>query len=569
MPCARHCNEGPQPEVINLSQLEYNKSKCPIEEGTCVLCQEILGVEKDIADTVARLKDLLSHHQRLKTDINRTHSPIIRDLPVEVLSRIFKACFPDNTNDITDDDWEPGHKHVAIPLRIGAVCRTWRHIAWSSPELWTGVLLSRRFNSSSRVCDQYGIIKEWISRSGALPLNVYVYEEEDEAEDLDVVDYSWERIADECRCWEMSLEILALSSNRWKDATLNLSTYSFECIASTSKLKPPIRNLNLSSSGDCGWQPLESKWKDGLKLWQEFSSSGPQHVTTDLPVRFKTFNLNWQHVRRVETDGWSLQDCLDLLKSSPHLFSCSFAFVLEYEEDPEPRPDEPVTCHASLNELSLQCSDAAHFFDHVTLPSLEVLTYPTDSLKDEPMQKDDPSLMSFFTRSSFPLVALSVAAHMFTPEYMVTILGTIPCLGCLKLSCSDSPELVDDTETVMAFFLEHLAATATFTNEAGSNSSGKFLPELESLELNGAWEFGFFWSIAADIFGDPSEVGAEGRRPLKSLELHTWEPSPVAGLSEEMVARFRSLKEAGVTIDYLVGPGLDKIVPVTWEYPLE
>ncbi|KAF4612079.1 hypothetical protein D9613_004484 [Agrocybe pediades] len=567
MPCSRH-PQGPQPEVINIAaHLEYSKSKCPIEEGTCGLCQEILGVEKDIAGTMARLKDLLSHHQRLKTDVNRTHSPIIRDLPVEVLSRIFYACFSRNPNKFmtNDGDWSPSYYSIAVPLRIGAVCRTWRHIAWSSPELWTGIVLGRRFNSSSHVCNQYDIIKGWISRSGVLPLRVYIYEDEEGSEDLDVKEYSLQRHAEKCRCWEMSLELVAQCSDRWKDATLNLSTYSFTHIASTSKLlKPPIRNLHLTSSGDCGWDsPLTSEWDGGLKLWQE-SSPGPQNVTTFCHVGFRSFYLNWQHVSQVQADRWSVQDCLDLVKSAPSLASCTFTSVSEYGE---PRPDEPVTYHASLKELFLRFGDPSYFFDHVTLPSLEDLTYSTSLYDDDdPIQRDDPSLMPFFTRSSFSLVALTLAAHLFTPEYMVAILNTVPSLGVFKLHCSRGIDLVEAVKTLLAAFLKHLAATATITNEIGS-SFGNFLPVLESLELEGQWEFDFFWGSVAKIFGDPSEVGAEGRRPLKSLGLrtYTWTPSPVKGLPEETVTRFRSLKEAGVNINYLVKHDSDKIVPVTWE----
>ncbi|KAF9541492.1 hypothetical protein CPC08DRAFT_717133 [Agrocybe pediades] len=457
MPRFRH-SEGRRPKVIDLSQLEDSKPQCPIKEGTCVLCQEILGVEKDIADAVSRLEDLLSHYRRLKTDTNRTHSPIIRDLPVEVLSKIFHLCFSDKAKNAS---WIPNSEDIVVPLKIGAVYRTWRHVAWSSPELWTCVVLSRRLNSSPHVCNQYDLMQGWISRSGALPLTVYIYEVEEEGQNLDVEAYSLQRNAEECRCWEKSLERMAQCSDRWKAATLTLSTYSYERIASTSTLKPPVRNLILDSSGDCGWQPRASVWRDGLKLLQEPSFS-PLRVTTRFPVQFKTFNVDWQHVQLVQSDGWSIQECLDLLKCASQLVSCRFGFVSAYDEEFQPRAGEPVTCHASLQELTFHCcEDDAEFFGHVTLPSLRDFTYPAYSFMEAPAQIDDPSLIPFFTRSSFPLSTLSLTAHSFTPEYMVAILGTVPSLEHLKLSCSHHRELVDDTRNLMAFFLEHLAATAT------------------------------------------------------------------------------------------------------------
>ncbi|KAF4611613.1 hypothetical protein D9613_004510 [Agrocybe pediades] len=559
MPCShREAVHATQPNAIDLSQLEYNKSKCPIEEGICGLCREILGVEKKIGDAVKQLEDLLSRHQQLKTEINRTHSPIIRDLPVEVLSRIFFLCFSDR---VGGKYWEPGYTDVSVQLEIGAVCRSWRQVAWSSPELWTGIVLGRRFTSSFHVCNQYGILKEWIKRSGALPLKVSISENPlDDDEDVDMDDYSVKRNEDGCDCWEMSLLLLGQSSNRWMDVSMTLSRYSFEYMASNFKLNPPSRSLSLTSASDRGWRP-PSKGHDILKLWQE-STYGPKHVTTYYLVQFRDFSINWQHVRRVYVEGWTVQDCLDLLKVAPQLESSSFNNVSEYAQEPDLIPGEPITCHNSLRRLSFYSSDyAAKFFDHILLPSLDSLVYPVEDGLYSPIEVDDLSLMHFFIRSSFPLTELSVAAHMFTFGGMVGILKLVPSLTCLNVYCAEKIALIDDTRMLMRFFFDKLASTVTLTTAEGS-----FLPRLETLELQGAWESNFFWSSVANIFGRPSEVGMEGRRPSKFLMLHSHTPSPVKGLSDELVARFISLKEAGVSINYVVRPGWDdEIIPVTWE----
>ncbi|KAF9554060.1 hypothetical protein CPC08DRAFT_713206 [Agrocybe pediades] len=569
MPCSHHKGEQ-QPNIIDLSQLEYSKSKCPVEEGICRLCQDISGVEKDIADAIARVKDLLSRHQQLKAEINSTHSPIIRDLPVDVLSKIFYACFSD---DVQNDHWKTQRKDVVVPLKIAGICRTWRQVAWSTPELWTVIVISRRFSSCgfsrssalspSWACDQYDMIREWVTRSGILPLHVSIYENLGDDDNIDVNKYVSARQRAGCSCWESTLKVLGECSYRWKDVCMNMSRYSFEVIASSVELKPPSRSLSLSH--DCGLETWPYRWPDALQLWKE-PGFGPQRVITDAPVRFGHFSIGWQHVSHVDVEGWSIVDCLDLLKITPRLLSCAFADVRESQ----PGLGEPVTCHESLRELSLYCKNSpGEFFDHVALPSLDNFTYPDRYSRDSPVKVDDPSLMSFFTRSSFPLTKLSVVAHMFTPGYMVTILNTVPLLTHLNVYCSGDSATM--TRIVMTFFLDHLASTSATSTiaEGGSrdrfSQAGSFLPRLEALELLGSWEFNFLWSSVANIFGSPSEVGAEGQRPLRSLGLHTWTPNPVKGLSDEMVARFLSLKEAGIAINYILRSYSHETVPVSWE----
>jgi len=79
-------------------------------------------------------------------------------LPVEIMDRIFAFT------QLVD---------LLGPWFLGAVCRSWRTIAWSSPELWTylyiqlGCLKKRR----PLIID---ITSQWLARSGTLPLSVQI-----------------------------------------------------------------------------------------------------------------------------------------------------------------------------------------------------------------------------------------------------------------------------------------------------------------------------------------------------------------------------------------------------------
>ncbi|KAF4611427.1 hypothetical protein D9613_004434 [Agrocybe pediades] len=372
------CCQPKQPKdvqkiVVDLSQLNYSKPECPVDRGSCQLCQEILAVEKDIEDAVSHSEDLLIRHQRLKTQLNNTHSPLIRDLPVEILSMILYSCFPDAM-------WEP----VLSPV--------------------------------SYVCNQYSMIGEWIQRSGSLPVHVYLREDDSDNNNVGTV-------AKGCKCWEMSLELVSQCCDRWKDASMELSRASFQYIASNFKLTPPTRSLTLQSRQ---FWPDED---DPLMLWQG-SSTGPEEVVMCLPIMYGHINVGWKHVRRVDAYGWKTKDCLNLLKNAPQLRWCSFMDVMESVID----SSKPF-CHNALQSLFFEGAPASsQFVKHITLPCLEELNYlPDYPPAAPPLSMDDPLLMPFLNRSGCRLEKLSLAGRIVTHEYLVTILSAIPSLTLFHL----------------------------------------------------------------------------------------------------------------------------------------
>ncbi|KAF4612080.1 hypothetical protein D9613_004485 [Agrocybe pediades] len=348
--------------IIDLSKLDYTKPECPIKEGTCKLCQEVLEVEKDIRKTSERLKELFRRQQRLKTRTNNTHSPIIRDLPIEILSKIFYSCF---SQEMRRGDGELADEDVFVPLKVGAVCRTWRQVAWSSSELWTFILIKRLYSTATYVCKQYTMLARWIERSKSQPISVYIYEDATDGANVGVV-------PEGCDCWETTLQLLARCCDRWKNATLHLSKSSFDYIACNVKLKAPTKRLELG--GDERWFP--NRHNQPLQLW-EGSDFGPDTITLNLPVLICHFNIDWKHVTKVDVQGWPPGECINLLKSAPQLVTCSFGEVGEYSRDSQPEQDWPVVCHTSLRSLSFQCGlkPVSSFFDNVTVPSLDEFKY--------------------------------------------------------------------------------------------------------------------------------------------------------------------------------------------------
>jgi hypothetical protein len=105
----------------------------------------------------------------LKRNINRFHSPIIRQIPTDVISIIFEFCL----TDFADHQLSPYDKmDLSIPLSLGAICSYWREIAWSTPTLWSSLVV--RFSSGHDSHMVTSITQEWLSRSGQLPLSICI-----------------------------------------------------------------------------------------------------------------------------------------------------------------------------------------------------------------------------------------------------------------------------------------------------------------------------------------------------------------------------------------------------------
>ena len=140
----------------------------------CNRCGDTLEEGCDPMDELAEL-DALSERLRLKRydlkrKINRLYSPIIRKLPLDVMSTIFEFCLPG----FTDHQLLPyTEEDLSIPLSLGAICSYWRDIAWSTPSLWSSLVIRVPSKHKSHITT--GIAQEWLARSGQLPLSIRIY----------------------------------------------------------------------------------------------------------------------------------------------------------------------------------------------------------------------------------------------------------------------------------------------------------------------------------------------------------------------------------------------------------
>ncbi|KAJ3901186.1 hypothetical protein F5879DRAFT_969471 [Lentinula edodes] len=91
----------------------------------------------------------------------------VRRIPVELLSKIFElSCSPDY-------HFYPQYDIIRYTFILSRVCVSWRTIAYATPRIWTRLCLSISEHSKA-ITKNVGWVQDWLSRSLALPIELYL-----------------------------------------------------------------------------------------------------------------------------------------------------------------------------------------------------------------------------------------------------------------------------------------------------------------------------------------------------------------------------------------------------------
>lgn len=149
----------------------------------------------------ALLQDISIQWNTLQQHIEKHQEliPPIHNIPVEILQIIFHYCLPSDHNAIMSV-----HE---VPLLLGHVCRAWRQLSHSTPQLWSTIHINHpTFTAPFEWYCQ--AVEAWLHRSSGLPLSV--------------------SLADTCggpTLLRMLIQTLFKFSPRWKHLALNFKSY--------------------------------------------------------------------------------------------------------------------------------------------------------------------------------------------------------------------------------------------------------------------------------------------------------------------------------------------------------
>ncbi|KAF9560417.1 hypothetical protein CPC08DRAFT_750467 [Agrocybe pediades] len=222
-----HCNHVK--EVPDGVLSGHISSLCPNGDGGCFACREIESLECEAEKISKKLANVLEKLINAKSARNHAHSTILAKLPNEILSYIFCAAWnavdPSLPERMFGPEEPQGQERMSVALLLAGVCKKWRTIALSLPQIWSGIHVFIHRQHGHRALS---ILRDIVERSKRADLTVRLYSED--------IDYS--RIP----LLQPALAILQKESERWWSLQM---TDDDSLLDNLIRNKPPVQDLTL------------------------------------------------------------------------------------------------------------------------------------------------------------------------------------------------------------------------------------------------------------------------------------------------------------------------------------
>ena len=386
---------------------------CTVSEGgPCSACKEgadIRGQIKRLEEEIIKLKE---KHHALRATMNSIHDPFIHTFPPEISSYILRLCLP--TLDFGKFHAWPKRNEVNGALRLGAVCRKWRELAWMTPNLWEMLYLyigPSTTNSLAKLLP--GLVEAWLGRSGVLPLSISFTNDDSERPEIE---FAIPRI----------IEVINLHAGRWRTLLLNVSSHIPELFSGSTHPSQLVQLQLAIGSRRSRIQQFVMKSKPfptHLKL-RDFSPT--------------LVDIGWDNITHATLCALSSNECLEVLRRAPNLEYCYASEIIEHSHGPTVDPDTPIILHSRLRIL-LTAYGVTKFLNAINVPALEEWKHHADG---------DPSpittMASLLTRSGCCLKMLDL--YLSAPsdrDNLPILLQAIPSLECLQLKFRPNDDIFD------------------------------------------------------------------------------------------------------------------------------
>jgi hypothetical protein len=561
-----------KPDVLKL-----NQSCCA--GGGCNPCSKFATTLQAQAEEVEKtLLNLRAAQQSLISDINFHHSPFIRDIPNEVVCIIFSFCHDPVTPKRSEESLDQSRRFCMLTL--GAVCRKWREIAWTTPELWTFMRMPDvpDNNCSSSFSLQVELAKEWLDRTANLPLSISL-ETQVRVPSRNFPDFN-------PHVGEL-IRVLNLHSRRWQCFDIYIPMMYF----------PLFYNLP-SESAQNESERLQHLRLDGFQLHHDhksripFNANGhlltPTRVTLG-PLHIRLLNIHWGNVTSLNCSALFVDEFLALIRFAPHMTDFTLGLVEGRDyEGLYPIPDAPFI-HSQLRQLTItQLQTRATtmtdrhavtmdtLFSKLTLPSLESFSCEFSWEREIVRWMRPPALLEFFARSLPPLRYLSLSKVTMSSADFSCLMTHVPLLEEVeimleeKTSCfNDFLKLLDAGQTL----LRHELPIYRIPEDIR-------LPQLRSIKYVYRGDIEFCFDGITELFGktlgrssdydddDVFRFGDAYREPLQSLiiiierePIHLCGGYKLAQLGKEAVECILNLREKEGKMIEITQGGIDLIKP--------
>ena len=498
---------------IYLTRFQHCSAGSPGMAPTfCNRCGDAVQEGCDPRDELAEL-DALWERLRLKRydlkrKINRLHSPIVRLLPPDVTSTIFEFCLPD----FADHQLSPyAEEDLSIPLFLGAICSYWRNIAWSTPSLWSSLVIHVPCKHKSHITT--GITQEWLARSGQLPLSIRIYSK------------SYNKPV------SALANIINQYSPRWSSLDLHMPDSYYQCFRATDNHAPILKSIRFHCS---------AHGKMNLNLDVQLTCPRLERATLSCFPMDGT-NIHWDNLTHLTLHFMSIIDFFLILRKTPRLVFCKLSSLCSLDRGPIVGP--PVL--TSLRCLQLMITSSVEdFLNNLIAPHLEEFSLPNYY---------NPSMeviTSFLRRSACSLRSFSIIFSNFPPyfESFMDLLQSMPSLNTLSMtSITNTTSHFENTtpDDYDPRNILELVAKVVSSQCTSESRQQRFLPNLKILEYAGKLRLrpGNYYDLYSLL---PADNVVHGPLHLLKLDLH-----PTTRIPKNIISYLSSIVERGVTVKVL------------------
>ncbi|KAK7035836.1 F-box domain-containing protein [Favolaschia claudopus] len=316
----------------------------------------MLELETQIADLEHALAGRKLEQLTVKKRLDAVKYPVLT-LPNEIVSEILIHCLPPYPEC-------PPLVGPSSPIPLTHICRKWRQIALTTPQLWRAVLL----HTQDLPSDLSGI---WLSRSGSCPISI------------DIQDYTYSTQASR---GEELLEAVLPYCARWEYVDLGIDNVDEPVVEGAMPLLRHLSALTGTMHGNLDF------------------SQAPRLRSVSLHADIPPLVLPWTQLTSMHLFGTTLINCVPFLEPAINLIHLKIDLYI-MDEDEQDTMESFITL-PFLESFTWRPHPGTmnNCLSHFILPNLSRLVIDQDILQSDPIA----SLTSFVSRSSCPLECLII-----------------------------------------------------------------------------------------------------------------------------------------------------------------
>jgi len=464
-----------------------------LEGGPCSACKERATLRQKIKQLEAEITGLKTRYDTLSTTANAVHDPFIHKFPPEISSHIFRLyLLMLSPPDFLEFSSSSLQIRLAAPLKLGHVCRMWRQLAWTIPDLWENVYLaigpSMRHSLAKLLPD---LLHEWLDRSGVHPLTISFLHSgwdhatndlrktssetssENDSSDGPVVEANRLKVVT-----GLAIGVLNSYSSRWRNLHITAVIDIFQQFY--GDIQPnQLVNLSLQIFGS------SPRW-----LLPNFMMESKFAPTQLMLIGFPLVSVNicWDSITHLTLHIYNItsEDAIDFLERAPRLEYYEISIV------PWELTFGKHVLHPLLRSLKITDHYAEDFLNAITLPSLEEWTQALAGAY-RPVQ----TMLYLLERSGCHLKVLNLTQvpDYSDPDYsedfggLDVLFEAIPSLEHIKLSFKF---------TSSTGFMDHVLTRIFHPPE--NPTSASFLPCLQSMHCISPDNSPFSWDHIPELY---------------------------------------------------------------------